>query len=225
MRRKRLAKASAESMAGISAERARKALVRATFFLLFRWETENRKQGAEKPIGVSVSCFRSPVSCPPPCGFVLPSAVFLLVILAGLAAFLVSISQTQNVISAQDVQGARAYRAARAGIEWGLYRVLDPAYTPVSPPGEGTWPSLPACAGGALSIEGFTVRVVCDPYPSASGMYTEGIIPIRLSRFYRLTATASFGVPGSPGFVEREIQATTGKCRMETGAPPEYECS
>ena len=37
------------------------------------------------------------------CGFALPSAIFLLVILAALAAFLVNISMTQNVTSAQDV--------------------------------------------------------------------------------------------------------------------------
>ena len=60
-------------------------------------------------------------------GFVLPSAIFLLVILAALAAFLVNISTTQNMTSAQDIQGARAYHAARAGVEWGLYQVLVPA--------------------------------------------------------------------------------------------------
>ena len=38
-------------------------------------------------------------------GFVLPSAIFLLVILAGLAAFLVHISTTQSITSAQDIQG------------------------------------------------------------------------------------------------------------------------
>ena len=54
---------------------------------------------------------------------VLPSAIFLLVILAGLAAFLVHISTTQSITSAQDIQGARAYHAARAGVDWGLYQV------------------------------------------------------------------------------------------------------
>jgi MSHA biogenesis protein MshP len=56
-------------------------------------------------------------------GFSLPTAIFLLVILALLGAFMVSLSTTQNVMSAQDVQGSRAYNAARAGMEWALYNL------------------------------------------------------------------------------------------------------
>ena len=37
-------------------------------------------------------------------GFALPSAIFLLVILAALAAFMVNIATTQHITSAQDVQ-------------------------------------------------------------------------------------------------------------------------
>ena len=59
-------------------------------------------------------------------GFALVSAIFLLVILVSLAAFLVNISTSQSITSAQDVQGSRAYHAARAGADWGLYQVLDP---------------------------------------------------------------------------------------------------
>lgn len=57
-------------------------------------------------------------------GFAIVSAIFILVVLAALGAFVVSVSTTQQVGSALDVQGVRAYQAARAGLERGLYLVL-----------------------------------------------------------------------------------------------------
>ena len=60
-------------------------------------------------------------------GFSLVTAIFLLVILASLGAFIVTISGVQQTSSALDVQGSRAYQAARSGIEWGTYQVLQTA--------------------------------------------------------------------------------------------------
>ena len=62
-------------------------------------------------------------------GFALVSAIFLLVVLAALGAFIAVVSTTQQIGSALDLQGAKAYQAARAGIEWGSYQVwaLNPA--------------------------------------------------------------------------------------------------
>ncbi len=57
-------------------------------------------------------------------GFALPSAIFLLVVLAALGAVLLRISTSQQIGAALDVQGARAYQAARAGIEWGMFQSL-----------------------------------------------------------------------------------------------------
>lgn len=55
-------------------------------------------------------------------GFALASAVFLLVILAALGAAMVNFASVQHASSSLDIQGSRAYQAARAGIEWGLYQ-------------------------------------------------------------------------------------------------------
>lgn len=60
-------------------------------------------------------------------GFLMPSAIFLLVILAGLVVFLTTVSSGQHQGAAQDVQGARAYQAARSGLEWGFHRALNKA--------------------------------------------------------------------------------------------------
>jgi MSHA biogenesis protein MshP len=160
----------------------------------------------------------------PHAGFVLPSAIFLLVILAGLAAFLVNMSSTQHITSAQDVQGARAYQAARAGIEWGLYQALDPTNATVAamvpPYGAGVqpWPNMPACPAGNLAIEGFNVVVACGFNDYLEAGNTRSI------RVYNLVSNASLGVVGSATYVEREVAVTVSKCRALDGAAPDYTC-
>ena len=56
-------------------------------------------------------------------GFSLVSAIFLLVVIAMLGTFAVTLSTTQHQSAAMDVMGSRAYQAARAGIEWAAYHV------------------------------------------------------------------------------------------------------
>ncbi|MFL6709163.1 MAG: pilus assembly PilX N-terminal domain-containing protein [Massilia sp.] len=87
-------------------------------------------------------------------GVGLVTAIFLLVILSGLAVALLAVSTSNQRASALDVQGARAYQAARAGIEWGMYQNLrtanrrcDAAYTF----------ALPTTS----SLNGFIVTVTC----------------------------------------------------------------
>ena len=154
-------------------------------------------------------------------GFVLPSAIFLLVILAALATFLVRISTTQSITSAQDVQGARAYQAARAGIEWGLYQVLDPLNATAVAPTNAAWPNMPGCPNGVLTVEGFNVAVGCNP--AVPQDYLEAG-DSRSIRVYRLVATASLGVVGAANYVERQIQVTVSKCRARDAAAPDYAC-
>ena len=52
-------------------------------------------------------------------GFSLPAAIFLLVVLALMGAVIVTVTGLQQSSQQLDVLGARAYQAARAGIEWG----------------------------------------------------------------------------------------------------------
>lgn len=82
----------------------------------------------------------------------LVTAIFLLVVLAGLAVALVSIFNTQQQSSALDERGARAYQAARAGVEWGLFRHFSPARCPAE-----TSFQLPA----GSNLADFRVTVVC----------------------------------------------------------------
>lgn len=60
-------------------------------------------------------------------GFLIIGGVFLVVVLAGLATYLASVSNTAQTASVADLNSARAYRAARAGTEWAMYLVLQTA--------------------------------------------------------------------------------------------------
>jgi hypothetical protein len=46
----------------------------------------------------------------------------------------------------------------------------------------------------------------------------------RAIQVYSLVATASTGTLGTVGFVERQVAATAGKCRLSDGLPPSYDC-
>ncbi len=96
-------------------------------------------------------------------GFAIVSAIFILVVLAALGSFILSISTSQQVGSALDVQGVRAYHAARTGIEWGMYRQLRDG----SCPGAATPTSF---TSAAPTLVGFTITVTCAASaPSAPG--------------------------------------------------------
>jgi len=87
-------------------------------------------------------------------GVGLVTAIFLLVVIAGLAAALVTVFTSQQASSQLDQQGTRAYQAARAGIEWGLFRARQ-ADSCVATSNF----ALPA----ASNLGAFTVTVTCTP--------------------------------------------------------------
>ncbi|MBI5861499.1 MAG: agglutinin biogenesis protein MshP [Rhodocyclales bacterium] len=106
-------------------------------------------------------------------GFAIVTAIFILVVLAALAAFIVSISTSQHIGAALDIQGVRAYQAARAGAEWGMYQIeATPAYnfsygTPAAAVGSAN-PNTRACPASPASfvpaaptLAAFTVTVTC----------------------------------------------------------------
>ncbi len=92
-------------------------------------------------------------------GVGLITAIFLLVVLTGLGVAMVTVFSSQQASSALDVQGARAYQAARAGIEWGLFQKLRNNSCAATPS------SFAMPAGTTLS--GFVVTVSCTRTPAA----------------------------------------------------------
>jgi len=53
-------------------------------------------------------------------GISLVTAIFVLVVLGALGGYMVSISGSQHYTSLHALQGAKAYHAARSGLEWGI---------------------------------------------------------------------------------------------------------
>lgn len=148
---------------------------------------------------------RSGVSRRRGAGFALILALFLLVSLAAIGAYLLTISTGQVEAGVQDEQGSRAYQAARAGIEWGAFQVLrNPAgsFATTNCNAAGTPSQAIALTGG---LAGFRAEVSCQVY----GPETEGAASVTV---YRVTSTGCNSNPcGSglgPTYVERQLQLT-----------------
>lgn len=127
------------------------------------------------------------------------TAIFLIVILAGLAGFAARLFSVQQQSSGLDVLGSQAYAAAQSGIDWGAHRALI---------GGSCTGATNLVMPAATPLASFTVTVTC-----ASTAHTEAGNPVTM---YRLTATAcnqpSGGAcpNGAPGdsYVERQVTAT-----------------
>lgn len=119
-------------------------------------------------------------------GFALIAAIVLVVVLAALAGFVASMVSGQSASQQLERMSGVADRAAQTGLEWGAYQVLrrSPGVCPfVPPPPPLALPGSPA---------GMSVAVSCAPVAGPA---------------YRITATAIYGVPASPDYVERSKTA------------------
>ncbi|HEX7139461.1 MAG TPA: hypothetical protein VF219_16530 [Vicinamibacterales bacterium] len=100
-------------------------------------------------------------------GFAFIAALFLLVVLGAFVAFVISISMNAQASGALAVHGARAYEAARAGVEWATYQVLDPRAAIngaiSTPPACFASPSSPVLPG---NLAPFSLTVTCTRYPA-----------------------------------------------------------
>ena len=124
------------------------------------------------------------------------TAIFLLVVVAILGAYIASLATTQQTSETLDVQGARAYQAAHAGMQWGVFQALRN--------GACTGSTSIVLAGG---LAGFAVTVQCTatPYTEASSAHN----------IYRIVSTgcsppSAGACPGIQGgyYVERQLEAT-----------------
>jgi MSHA biogenesis protein MshP len=161
-------------------------------------------------------------------GVTIVTALFLIVVLGLLGVFIVTVVGLQQSSLAVDIQGVRAYQAARAGMEWAAFQVLDPNN---NLPGVGGTPNIPPCpasptnlAGLGESLSPFTVTVTCNAAINAPT--TEGNRNIGA---YQIISTACNQAPcpnPSPaaGYVERQLQATFSKCKDPSAAGPRFAC-
>lgn len=157
-------------------------------------------------------------------GFAMITAIFLLIILGSFAAFAVTFSTNSSATHALAVQGARAYEAARTGIEWATYQVKDPNGTLAA--GATNLPDCFAAKTLALpaAMGGFSVQVTCTRYPafSASPNYHEE--GNKRSAYYVVLSTATLGTVGRVDYVERRLESRIEQCKDAAGAAPTYAC-
>lgn len=117
-------------------------------------------------------------------GFTLIQAIFALVVLSLLGIAMMRLIGSQSATSAMAVQQARAYQAARSGLEWGAARV---AAVP------------PADCNGSFPVDSFNVTVGCSSESFTEG--TSGTYTV-----YRINSEAVYGAFGSPDHVVRRVQ-------------------
>ena len=155
-------------------------------------------------------------------GFAIISAVFLLVVLAAIGVAMVTFSTAQHTASGQDVMGARAYQAARAGVEWALYQRLNPQVS--SPNVSPAYCSASSAAGTSVtnsfampantSLSPFTVTVQCTATANAN-VPASNLIVVRTITAWACTQPAGGACPGTPttapsgpvaDYIQREVQ-------------------
>ena len=143
-------------------------------------------------------------------GLGMVTAIIILVVMASLASALATFGTTQQLTLAQDVMAAKAWQAAVAGNEWGLYMAQN----------AGTeWDSSAACTPSAtvgstgttqtktldLTADlGFSVLVRCSATRFNEGENPDSPgTPVQVT-LYTITSIASNGASvESPSYVER----------------------
>ncbi len=136
-------------------------------------------------------------------GFVLPAAVFLLVVLGGLAAWMMQLTTATLAQEDLEIQGARAYQAAQAGLEAGISIA---AALPAAADCTTVKQTITFVTG---QLTDFTASVTCLAYTANEG----GTI----ANFFQIASVAcnqpTSGVCPNPTptlgeYAERKMQAT-----------------
>lgn len=121
-------------------------------------------------------------------GFSLVSAIFLIVVLAGLGVVAVRLNVIQQQTTTAELRGAQAFHAAKSGVAWAAYRALNAG----------------VCATSTLNLTegataGFSVTVQCSQTSYMEGTST--------TRVFVFDARAVGGVYGGPDYVSRRVQS------------------
>ena len=147
-------------------------------------------------------------------GFVLPAAIFILVVLAALGAYIVNISAAQRAGLAIDVLGERAYQAAFSGREWARYQISTlsacppgAVWEPISPNGFSlAW-------SGTETLDIFSTTIECRLLETTKvGKVETSMFEIRVTacNLPQATEPRCPGDAASAEYVERQFQALIG---------------
>ncbi|MBI2313141.1 MAG: pilus assembly protein MshP [Betaproteobacteria bacterium] len=119
-------------------------------------------------------------------GIALINALFILVVLAMLGAFMASMSTVQQATPGQSASGTRVYHGAKTGLEWGIQRAVA----------QGLCDASTSFTLAEQGLNGVALTVTCAS--TAHGT----------SSVYYLTSKATVGGLGGPTYAERRMEAT-----------------
>ncbi len=129
-------------------------------------------------------------------GFSLVSAIFIIVILSLIGAYIVRLSALTNASTNLTSLGIKAYYAAKSGLEWGIYQVAPsggsaPFNCPASP-------SILTFAQGGLAGLSVTVNCTANSFTEYGTTY----------KIFQITATGQYGSVSSTDYVSRKLYTT-----------------
>lgn len=150
-------------------------------------------------------------------GFTLVSAIFLLVVLAALGVYMVTISGVQHATTSHTTVAARVYYSAKSGLEWAVHRAVNTVLANDVPcngsgqcdcftnPGVLTNSFTPVAISSLIgpALNGITVRVICKYSTHREPGGTNNPFNV-----YVVTSEAEYGVFGAPDYARRRIEAT-----------------
>ncbi len=131
-------------------------------------------------------------------GVALVNAIFLIVALAALGGYMLSLSGVEQSTTNRALINARTLIAARAGLEWGIHRAVAP---PTTGSGECSSPPPFGLTGDGLSDIQVTVECTSTLYST----------PGANAYIYRIISTARHGTADTTEYAERKLEATV--CR------------
>ncbi len=135
-------------------------------------------------------------------GFALVAAMFVMIIIAMVVLAMMRMAGNQHGTNSLAIQQARAYQAARSGLDWGISRVAFPARIV-------TAPCLAAPANTKLTMDAGSNLAEFNNLVVVSFTLVPYLEDGNQRCIYRLTATAQNGVPGSrPDYAYRSLSAT-----------------
>jgi MSHA biogenesis protein MshP len=123
------------------------------------------------------------------------AAIVVLVLLAGLATFMASLSSNQQIGSGLDIQGAKAFSAAHSGAEWGLYQAIKAS----------------SCAASTDlgAIDGMSVTVTCTSIAVPEQGSSANFFTITATACNMPSGTTCPGSTSNPYYVERRVATLT----------------
>jgi len=136
-------------------------------------------------------------------GFAMPVVVAIVAVFAAiLGTALVTLSSAHHVGLGLDMQGARAYYAARAGLEWGMFHILRNASPCATIQGRSI------VFDGNLS--GFRATLACT-----ETLHNEGGVDVRMFSITSTGCNANSCTPAPasppPGYANREVTVTVSR--------------